>query len=226
MLDRVHARLERGAQPGAPERVAHHAAPERVRFRHQRLHLAEGEGRVERPVPRARAGPAGGRGLDHVGAGADHGADHVAHRVRPVGHALRQQGIVGGAAVVARRAHAIADAAGRRDDLHRQHQARPRDQPLLDGELEAGVEPAAVAHGRVAHGERLREHARGAEMRGARGLVEAPARGQAVAVRGQVVVRVDQAGDHGPPARVDDLGVRGPGERGAGPGGGDAARRP
>jgi hypothetical protein len=49
--------------------VAHHAAAEGVRFRHQRPHLLEREGRVGRPVARPGARAAGGSGLDHVGAG-------------------------------------------------------------------------------------------------------------------------------------------------------------
>ncbi len=112
-------------------------------------------------------------------------------------------------------AHPVADAAGRRDDLHRQHQARSRDQPLLDGQLEPRVEATRVAHGGVAHREGLREHARGAQVRGAGRLVEAEARGEAVAVRREVIVGVDQAGNDGAAAGVDDLRVGGPGDRGA-----------
>src|SRR5690349_9760694 len=217
VLDRVDARGQRGAEPGAAERVTHHPTAERAGLGHERLHLREREGGVKGPVARARAGAPGGRGLDHVGAGSRHRAHHVAHRVRPVGHAGRQQRVVGAAAVVARRAHPVADAAGRRDDLQRQHQPRPRDQPLLDGQLESRVEPARVAHGGVAHRERLREHARGAQVGGAGRLVQAEPRGEAVAVGGEMIVGVDQARNQGPAARVDDLRVGGPAEAGARP---------
>src|SRR2546425_2190437 len=52
VLDRIDAGHERGVEPGTAKRVAHHATAERVRLRHQRLHLFEREGRVERPVAR------------------------------------------------------------------------------------------------------------------------------------------------------------------------------
>ena len=111
----------------------------------------------------------------------------------PLATLAGRRGSKHGAAAMARRAHAVADAARRRDDLDREHEPRARDQALLDGDLEARVEPARVAHGGVAHGEGLGQHARGAQVRGARRLVEPPARRQPVAVRGQVVVRVDEA---------------------------------
>lgn len=202
--------------------MAHHPPSEGVRLRHQRLHLGQPERGVQRAVAGARAGTACRRGLDDVRARAHHRAHHVANPVRPVAHAQGQQGVVDGAAGVPRRAHPIADPARGRDDLDAQHQPRARDQVLLDGDLEAGIEPAAVADRRVAHGQGLREDPGRAQVRGAGRLVEAQARGQAVAVGGHVVVGVNEPGNERAAADVDDLGVDRPLEGRPGAGGRDA----
>jgi hypothetical protein len=52
VLDRIDPGHECCVESGTTERMAHHAAAERVRLRHQGLHLLEREGRIERPVPR------------------------------------------------------------------------------------------------------------------------------------------------------------------------------
>ena len=90
VLDRIDARLDRDAQPGAAERVAHHATAERVRLVDERLHLLERELGILRPVAGARAGAAGGRALDVVRAGADHRAHRRPHRLDAVGNARGQ----------------------------------------------------------------------------------------------------------------------------------------
>ena len=79
VLDRVDAGLDRDVEPAPAERVAHHAAVERVRLVDQRAHLVEVEGGVARAVPGARAGAAGGRAFDDVGAGPHHLAHDIAH---------------------------------------------------------------------------------------------------------------------------------------------------
>jgi predicted dithiol-disulfide oxidoreductase (DUF899 family) len=50
VLDRIDAGLDRDAQPTTAQRVAHHAAIERVRLVGQRLHFVEIEGAVARPM--------------------------------------------------------------------------------------------------------------------------------------------------------------------------------
>src|SRR5262245_58653447 len=116
VLDGVDSGSERRAEPGTAERVAHHVAAERMCLADQRAHLLEGERRVLGSVAAARAGTAGRRGLDDVGAGSGHRAHDVAHGIRPIGDAFREERIEGPATIVARRAHAIADAARRGDD--------------------------------------------------------------------------------------------------------------
>ena len=71
VLDRIDAGLDRDAQPAAAQRMTHDAAIERMGFFGQRLHLVEVEGAVARAVARARAGAAGRRAFDDVGAGPD-----------------------------------------------------------------------------------------------------------------------------------------------------------
>src|SRR5207244_10876428 len=96
--------------------------------------------------------------------------------------------------VVTGGAVAIADPSDRGDDRERQDEARSRDQPLLDREPEAGVEPATVPYRRVARRQDLAHHPRRPELPGALRLVEPPASHHLVAVEGEVVVTVDEIG--------------------------------
>ena len=216
VLDGVHAGLQRHAQAGAAEGMAHHLAALRVRLVTERAHLVERERRILGPVAGARGGAAGGRALDDVGARADHRAHNAAHVLDAGGHAARQRGIARDqAGLVPRRTDAIADAADGRDDRHRRQQARADDEALVDRRLEAGVETAGIADGRVARPQRLLDHARGAQVARAALLVELPACGQLVAVERQVVVAVDEARQDRGALDVDDLGARRPVGRGA-----------
>ena len=196
MVDRIDAGLDRDVQAAPAERMADHAAVERMRLLDQRLHLVEVEGAVARPVAGARAGAAGRGAFDHVGPGAHHAAHHRADIGEAVDDAVGQQRVVGHAARKPRRADPVADAADRRDDDQRQDEPRPRDQPLLDRPLEPGVEPGGVAHRRIAGGERLLQHLRGAQGARRLRLVDAPAPRQVVAVHRQMVVAVDQPRQH------------------------------
>src|SRR2546425_9343344 len=108
------------------------------------------------------------------------------------------------------RADRIADPSDRRDDRERQDEARSRDQPLLDREPEAGVEPATIPYRRVTRRQDLAHHPPRPELPGALRLVEPPASHELVAVEREVVVTVDEAGQHGEARGVDHLGVRWP----------------
>ena len=207
VLDRIDPRLDRDAQPGSTEGVAHHAPAERVRFVHERFHLFQRELGILRPVTGARAGPAGRRALDHVRAGSDHRADRRPHRLDAVGDARRKPRIGLGGRPVARRAHTIAQASGRRDDRERQHEPRSRDQPFLDGDAKPRVEPAGVADRRVAGLEDLSGDGRCAQMPRRARLVETPALRELVAMEGEVIVAVDEPGQHGEARGVDHLGA-------------------
>src|SRR2546425_4789921 len=105
---------------------------------------------VLRAVTGPRAGAAGRGALDHVRAGADHRPDRRPHALDALGDAWGKARILKEWRRMAGRADAVADPADRRDDPERQDQARPRDQPLVDRETEARVEPAGVPHRRVA----------------------------------------------------------------------------
>ncbi len=61
----------------------------------------------------------------------------------------------------------------------------------MNGLFEAGVQPGSIPHRPVAGGQRLLQDGCGAHMRRTLRLIQAPARGEAVAMRGQVVVPVD-----------------------------------
>ena len=78
VVDRIDAGLDRDVEPAAAQRMADHPAVERMRLLDQRLHLVEVEGAVARAVARARAGAAGRRAFDDVGAGAHHAPHHRA----------------------------------------------------------------------------------------------------------------------------------------------------
>jgi len=109
------------------------------------------------------------------------------------------------ARLVARGAHAVTDAADGRDDRDRGEQARPGDEALVDGRTEARVEPAGVTDRRVPGAQRLLDHARGAQVARAAGLVQLPAAGELVAVEGKVVVAVDEPRQDAGAGDVDDL---------------------
>ena len=210
MFDRIDPRVDRNVEPAAAQRVAHDPPVEGVRLVDQRLHLVKVEGAVARPVARPGAGAAGRRAFDHVGAGPHHPAHHRPHIGERIDDALRQQRIARDAAAIverqARRTDRVTDAADRRDDRQGQHQARPVDQPFLDRALEPSIEPGGVADHRVAGGERLSQHRRGAQVTGALGLIEAPAMLQRIPVVRHVVVAIDQARQHRHSGDIDDFG--------------------
>ena len=205
VLDRVDAGFDRHAQPGPAHRVAHDPTSEQVGLVDQRLHLVQRERAVARAVTGTRAGAAGGSALDHVGARPDHGPHRRAHRLDAVGDARGHARIVAARRRVARRAHAVAEAAGRRDDRERHDQARPRDEAVANRQPEARVETAGVAHRRVARLEDLARDRGGAQVPRALRLVQAPALRQLVAVEGQMVVAIDEPGHRGETRGVDHV---------------------
>ena len=120
MLDRIDAGIDRNVEAAPAQCVAHDAPVKGVRLVDQCLHLVEIEGAVARPMTGPRAGTAGRRAFDDIGAGPHHAAHHRPHIGERVGDAVRHQRITRDAAAIverqARRAHRIADAADRRDD--------------------------------------------------------------------------------------------------------------
>ena len=125
MLYEIDARFDRDAQAPAAERVAHHAAVERVRLVGQCLHLVEIEGAVPRPVPGTRAGPAGGRAFDDIRPRPHYPADYRADICEAVDDPVGQQRVVRHAAGKPGRADPVADPTDRRDDAQRDDEPRP-----------------------------------------------------------------------------------------------------
>src|SRR5579864_6000411 len=74
MLDRIDAGFDRDVEASPAKRMAHHPPIKRMRLLDQRLYLVEIEGPIARSVPRPRAGAAGGRAFDEIGAGSHHAA--------------------------------------------------------------------------------------------------------------------------------------------------------
>src|SRR5499427_5749368 len=153
VLDGIDAGLEGDAQAAPTEGVAHDLASERVRLVDEGAHLVQVEGAVLRPVAGARARPARGGTLDDVGARPDHGANDRPRFLHAIGDPVGQRGIRRHHALVAGRAHAVADATDGRHDGHCGEEPRPADQPLLHRDPEPRVEPARVTQGGVAHAE-------------------------------------------------------------------------
>ena len=197
VLDGVDAGLDRKPQARTPKSVAHDAPPAFVRLVHQRLQLFAFEQQVFGAKARRRAGASGGCHLDDVGPRANHLSHLRPHAVRPVGHAPRQPGVGRAGRPVAEWTGDVAHAARRRDEAERHEQPRPGNQTLLYGHPKAGVEPAAVPDRRVARLEGLLEHGGDAHVPQAARLGDAPAAGDLVAERGQVVVAVDETRQKG-----------------------------
>src|SRR5207253_973961 len=92
-------------------------------------------------------------------------------------------------------------------DREREHESRAGNQAFLDGDAEARVEPAGVTYRRVAGLEDLPRDGGRPQMPGRARLVETPALRELVAVEGEMVVAVDEPGQHGEARRVDHLGA-------------------
>ena len=155
VFHRTHAGLDAHPQAGAAQGVAHRPLFQRLRLGHQRPHFVRAKGGVHGAVSLAGTGAAGGGEFDDIGAHPYHFADDGPHFVGAVGDPHRAHGVVGVGRALAAAGHPVADAAGGRNDGHRRQQARPIDQPLGDGLLEPGVQPAGVADAGIARRQRI-----------------------------------------------------------------------
>ena len=203
MVDGAHAGAHRRLDAlGAMRMRGHEAAPS-VRFFHRHRQL--GVGVLLRARRNAlRHHRAGGEDLDEVRAVLEIGPDDLAHLVDTVRQIADDRHVD-----VDRELPRIAGAAGRRDVVAGHLQPRTRYRALVDGvaQVDVDVRPrrAHVAgRGEAGHQRRSRVHravdggasGRGGEQR------RLPVGADLV---GQVRVQVDEAGEHGRRAQIDDL---------------------
>src|SRR5436309_1663131 len=111
-----------------------------------------------------------------------------------------------------RGAHAVANAARGWNDAHRQQQARPSNNALVDCQFETDIKTGGVAYSGIARGEGLPQDRGGAHMRGAEGLMQPPALRERVAMRGEMIVAVNETRQQGEAREINNVDVCRPGD--------------
>jgi hypothetical protein len=111
VLDGVNPGFDGHTQAWSTQGVAHDTPAQSVRFFHQRMHLVLGKGDIFGAVAGPGARAAGGSALNHIGSSAHHRAYDLLHFVDTVGHPRRQRGVEHNAAIMARGADAVTNAA-------------------------------------------------------------------------------------------------------------------